>query len=790
MDKAYEPQRYEADIYRRWEQSGAFAPTNDPTAEPYCIIMPPPNANGELHAGHGMYVVEDIMTRYARMCGKAALWLPGTDHAGIETQVVFERELEKQGKSRFDYSRPEFYNLVKEFVLGKQHVILDGFRALGFSADWSRLKFTLDDDIVGVVYDTFRKMHDDGLVYRAKRIVNWCPRCHAGFADIELKYRTRLDPLYYVKYGPFVVATVRPELMYADTAIAVHPKDERYARYIGTTVPVELLWGKRELPVIAEPHVDPEFGSGAVKVTPAHDPNDWEMALNHGLEVINGLNTDGTLNQLAGRFAGMPTEQARSQIAKDLEERGLIDHIDMSYEHAVAVHDRDDTVIEPLTIEQWWVSVDKLKKPAIEAAKSGAIKFFPARYAKMYISWLENLRDWNISRQIAWGIPIPVYYNATGDAAKPDHIIAESDAEAEKTYGAGGFEKETDTFDTWFSSSQWPYATLMTARPGDFERFYPTAVMGTAREILYFWVTRMVMMGLYHTDKVPFQQVYLWGLVNDAHGKKMSKSRGNVVSPLVYTERYGADAFRLALTIGITPGVGGSISDEKIAGYRNFCNKLWNVARYALTKLSTDYSPAAPELRTDADHWLSGRLQTLCRQVTQNLDGFRFSEAGQLIYSFLWDDLADRYIEYSKQDLNADLLVYALETLLKLLHPIAPFVTEAIWANLSWRDGQLITEPWPEVALGADSQRAAAAETVFISAIAGQSKQAALQKRAALERTIARKQNLIRLTETKLQNAGFAANAPKAVVEREQQTLAETRSQLKELEGELAKLSG
>jgi len=794
MDKAYEPAKYESGIYAQWEQSGAFAPSDDPQhkMEPYCIIMPPPNANGILHTGHGMYTVEDIMIRFARKQGKAALWLPGTDHAGIETQVVFERELAKQGKSRFDYTREEFYDLAMKFTLDKQHQILDGFKSLGFSADWSRLKFTLDPDIIRVVYATFRQMHDDGLVYRANRIVNWCPHCHTGLADIELKHQSRIDPLYYIKYGPFVVATVRPETKFGDTALAVHPRDERYTEYVGQEVEFDDLLGKTKLKVIADDFVDPAFGTGVIKVTPAHDPNDWEISLRHQLEAKQAIGTDGRLTGIAGRYADMPVDEARTQVAHDLEERGLMDHVEMDYEHNVAIHDRCGTVIEPLVIEQWWVAVDKLKLPAIDVVKAGKIKFFPARFEKSYLNWLENLRDWNISRQIAWGIRIPVYYNASpdpNDKSKPDYIIAETEAEAEEIYGAGKYEAETDTFDTWFSSSQWPFATLQTSgHEGDFERFYPTAVMATMRDIQFLWVTRMVMLGIYRTGQIPFSNIYYWGAVNDAEGKKMSKSRGNTVDPQELTAQYGTDALRLALTIGITPGTGGSVSEAKVAGYRNFCNKLWNVARFTIGKLPDDYSPHQPELRTAADHWLAQKLTITTEQVTADMGRYRFSEAGQTIYALLWDDLADKYVEYAKGDFNADLMIMALETVLGLLHPIAPFVTEAIWSHLPDRPGrqsQLITEAWPTMDLKFDAARAQEFKREVIDVVARQDLD---KKLAALEREITQKRNLIRITEAKLANPDFAKNAPTEIVEREQTLLAETEAQIKELEGELGKI--
>jgi valyl-tRNA synthetase len=693
LDKNYDSKKYEADIYRRWEESGSFKPDLSAPKDPFTIIMPPPNANGDLHLGHAMYTVEDVMIRYRRMQGHKTLWLPGADHAGIETQVVYERLLEREGKSRFDLGRAEFYRQVDAFTKKNMATMISQVKSLGFSVDWSRLKFTLDDDIVEIVYDTFRRLHDAGYLYRGNRIVNWCPYCRSGFADIEVKYREQMDPLYYIKYGPFVLATVRPETKFGDTAIAVNPKDKRYAKYVGKTIKAEDLNGPIELKVIADDFVNPEFGTGVVKVTPAHDPNDWDMGQRHNLEMRQVIGTDGLMTEAAGKYAGMPVAEARAQVAHDLEERGLMDHVDMNYTHSVGYHDRCGTLIEPLVVDQWWLRVDELKKPVIKAIKDGDVKFVPQRFTKVAMSWMENLRDWNISRQNWWGIRIPAYYNATGDTSKPEYVIG-SEADAKKVYGEDGYEAEIDNFDTWFSSGQWPFATLMAT--GDFDRgFYPTSVMETGRDILFQWVTRMIMLGLFRTGEVPFRTVYLHGLVNDEHGKKMSKSKGNVINPLVMTDKYGTDALRLALTIGITPGNDGALSESKIEGYRNFANKLWNVARFILGQLPDDYSPAPPKLLSPADHWIAAKLEEAIKQVTKALEDYRFSDAGQMVYSLVWDDFADWYVEASKVQPNPDLLIASLETILKLLHPVAPFVTEAIWSEMPAHDSQLITAAWP-----------------------------------------------------------------------------------------------
>jgi valyl-tRNA synthetase len=703
LDKAYNPAQYEPDIYTQWEQSGAFSPDGnaaiqDPAKAPFSIILPPPNANGNLHTGHAMFVVEDIMTRYRRMQGHPTLWLPGMDHAGIETQVVYERELKKTGKSRFDLGREAFYAQVDAFTRSNMGNMISQLKSLGFSLDWSKLTYTLDQSVTKTVYDTFKRLHDDGYIYRGNRIVNWCPSCRSAFADIEIKYREQLDPLYYIKYGPFVLATVRPETKFGDTAIAVNPKDERYSQYVGQTIKADDLNGPIELTVIADDYVDPEFGTGVVKVTPAHDPNDWEMGQRHNLEVKQVIGTDGLLTQLTGKYAGMPVAEARTQVAHDLEERGLMDHVDMNYSHSVGVHDRCGTIIEPLTVEQWWLNVSELKKPVIAAIQRGqndepnGVKFVPERFTKPALDWMDNLRDWNISRQNWWGIRIPVCYNAGSDTSLPAYIIG-TEAEAIATYGEGKFEAETDNFDTWFSSGQWPYATLLST--GDFDRFYPTSVMETGRDILYLWVTRMIMLGLYRTQCVPFHTVYLHGMVTDGTGKKMSKSKGNVINPLEMTSKYGTDALRLALTIGITPGNDGALSEAKIEGYRNFCNKLWNVARFILGLLPDDYSPTDVKIENAADAWIYNRLAQTITEVTSAIEKYRFSEAGELVYSLAWNDFADWYLEASKGEQNLNMLMLGLETILLLAHPIAPFVTEAIWSKLPARKAQLIISPWP-----------------------------------------------------------------------------------------------
>jgi len=695
LEKDYEPSQYEKALYDRWESSGAFKPTentsNDASKAPYTIIMPPLNANGGMHAGHGMYVVEDIAARYRRMQGHPTLWLPGTDHAGIETQVVYERLLAKKGQSRFDLGREEFYRQVLAFTTENSPNIINQFRSMGFSADWSRLKFTLDADIVKIVYATFKKMHDDGHVYRGNRIVNWCTSCRSSFADIEVKFIDREDALYTLDYGSVRIATTRPETIFADSAVAVNPKDKLNGELVGGTATIPLI--DRPVPIIADEHVDLHFGTGALKVTPAHDKNDYEIGRRHSLPEISVIDLDGRLINVPEKYAGLTVVEARAAVLADLEAADrLIETKPLT--HSVGTHDRCGTVIEPLITEQWYLRVSQLNAPVIEAFEKGEISIYPDRFKKIALDWLRNEHDWNISRQNWFGIRMPIFYKESNDPDKTPYIVAADEAEAREYYGEGNYRAETDVFDTWFSSGQWPYVTLMAT--GDFDKgFFPTSVMMTGRDILTKWVTRMTMFSLYTTGSIPFKDVYLWGLVNDEHGKKMSKSKGNVLNPIEMTDKFGTDALRLALTIGITPGNDGTLSERKIEGYRNFCNKLWNVGRFILGQQPDGYSPIAPIAKSPADHWIMSKIDQAIEDVTASIEDYRFSEAGQTVYSLLWDDFADWYVEASKVDPNYDVLIYGLETILKLIHPIAPFVSEAIWSHLVWNKDMLIATAWP-----------------------------------------------------------------------------------------------
>jgi valyl-tRNA synthetase len=695
LSKAYNPLEHEADIYRLWEESGSFKPGSGRDGKkPFTIIMPPPNANGRLHLGHMMFVLEDIMTRYRRMQGHPTLWLPGTDHAGIETQFVYERDvLKPQGKTRFDVGREQLFKDIWAYSTESRETFLTQFKLLGFSADWSRLKYTMDPDIVETVYQTFRQMFNDGLVYRANRIVNWCPTCQAAFSDIEVDYTEREDALYELNYGTIHISTTRPETIFADVAIAVNPDDARYTAIIGQTATIPLT--DRPIAIISDSAVLPEFGTGALKITPAHSKEDYEIGRRHNLPEIQTIDKDGKLINVPDEFAGLSVEDGRDAVVSALDDAGfLVSTTPLS--HSVAVHDRCGTTIEPLITEQWYVRVKSLVEPTIAKLEANKIAIVPERFKKTTLAWLEQEHDWNISRQTWWGIRIPIYYKASNDPAKEPYICSWDEQEAIDYYGKGNFTAETDTFDTWFSSSQWPYATLQST--GDFGNgFYPTSVMETGRDIMTKWVTKMIWFGLYRTNKIPFHTVYLHGMVTDGSGKKMSKSKGNGIDPVAMTEKFGTDALRLALTIGITPGNDGSLSEAKIEGYRNFCNKLWNVARFILGQLPQDYSPTPVESKGITDDWMLAKINQAIGSVTIAIESYHFSEAGQLIYSLLWDDFADWYLEAAKVSPNHDLLIFGLETIITLLHPIAPFVTEAIWSVLPWHTNQLIVQPWPEV---------------------------------------------------------------------------------------------
>jgi len=703
LAKTYEPRHYEPATYALWESAAAFAP-NPSSKRHYSIVMPPPNANGNLHMGHAlMATIEDVLIRYHRMIGESAVYIPGADHAGFETWVVFEKMLEKEGKSRFDYSREQLYQMVWDFVAAQRGNMEVQLRELGASCDWSKLVFTLDKNVIDTAYQTFKKLWDDGLVYRGKRLVNYCTKHHTGFSDIEVEYEDRVTPLYYLKYGPFELATTRPETKFGDTAVAVHPDDKRYKQYIGKEITVEGVNGPFKVKVVADEYVDPAFGTGAVKITPAHDFNDWEVGERHDLPAIQVIDLDGRMTERAGRFAGMTVLEARAAVVEALKEKGLLVKVDENYRNRVGVCYKCKTVIEPMLLDQWFVKMKPLAKPAIKAVEQGSVTFYPDSKGRLVVDYLKNIRDWNISRQIPWGIPIPAFQNIDDEA----DWIFDTRVETENiTVNGKQYKRDPDTFDTWFSSGQWPFITTRHNPGGDLGDFYPTSVMETAADILYAWVTRMIIFGYYCTGRAPFKDVYLHGLVLDEHGQKMSKSKGNVLNPQETIEQYGSDALRMGLVANRAAGMNQAFSAATVVAGRNFCNKLWNMARYIEDKIGDDYHERTPQATTLADHWALERIATANKRITKLLDSYRFAEAYEALYHLIWDDIADWYIEASKTDLNKPLLAYTLETLLKLAHPFAPFVTETIWQTLQWEKDLLISSAWPKVYAGYDVAKA------------------------------------------------------------------------------------
>ena len=708
LPKVYEPSQYEADIYALWEKSRAFQP-NDKAGKHFSVVVPPPNANASLHIGFALTMtLQDIAVRYHRLKGERTLFVPGADHAGFETQAVYEKHLAKEGKSRFDFSREELYQQIWDFVAKNRKGFEEQFRQLGGSVDWDHFTFTLDEKVVKRAYATFKKMWDEGLIYRGERLVNYCTHHRTGFADIEVEYKAAKTPLYYMKYGPFTLATTRPETKFGDTAVAVHPDDKRYKKYVGQVLEIEGVNGPFTVQVVADEMVDPNFGTGVVKVTPAHSFDDWEVAQRHNLPAKRIINHDGTLNHETGRFAGMTILEARKAVVKALEEKGLLVKVDKDYENRMGFCYKCGTIIEPMLMEQWFVNMEPLAAGAIKVLEEGKITFYPEAKKDQLIGYLKGLRDWNISRQIAWGIPIPAFQNVDdSDDWIYDERIKEEIIEVDgKTY-----RRDPDVFDTWFSSSSWPYATLNFGDPknDDFKNFYPLSLMETGGEILYPWVSRMIMLGLYVTGDIPFESVYIHGYVMAEDGSKMSKSIGNVINAPEVIEKYGADALRMGVVAGRVPAVNRGYDSRKVEEARNFCNKLWNIARYIEDKtvqrtVLSGHSEASINPQTDADHWILSKLSQATNDIAAHLDNYRFAEAYDTLYHFVWDDFADWYIEASKAAENPGLLAFTLEAILKLMHPFAPFVTETIWQTLG-KDSVLATAGWPAIP-SADSKRA------------------------------------------------------------------------------------
>jgi len=694
LAKNYEPKEYEADIYALWEKERAFTPSSGGDNS-FTIIMPPPNANANLHIGYALTAaLEDIATRYNRMLGRPTLLLPGADHAGFETQSVFEKKLAKEGKSRFDFTRDELYKQIYDFVAENRGSFETQIRAMGVSCDWTRYTFTLDDKIVKQAYSTFKKMWDEKLIYRGERLVNYCTYHGTGFADIEVVYEDSVSPLYYLKYGPFTLATTRPETKFGDTAVAVHPDDSRYKEWIDKVITVEGVNGPFEIRVLADKMVDPDFGTGVVKITPAHDFNDWEVGQRHNLEVKQVIDHDGKLNHHAGRFQGMTVAEARKAVVDALKEKNLLIKVDENYKNRVGKCYKCGTVIEPMVLEQWFIDMKSLAKHAIKALDSDTITFYPQAKKDQLITYLKGLKDWNISRQIAWGIPIPAFRNINDPT---EWIYNEQVSQEIIEVDGKKYSRDPDVFDTWFSSSSWPYSTLGGRGEKDFKEFYPTSLMETGGEILYPWVSRMIMLGLYETGEVPFREVYIHGYVMAEDGSKMSKSLGNVIDPIPVIEQYGSDALRMGIISGRSPAVNRGYDTRRIEEARNFCNKLWNIARFIEGLGEFDISKARPDAKTVADHWILDQLNKGIGSISSQLENYRFSEAYETLYHLIWDDVADWYIEANKNQPNQVLLNYVLATILKLTHPFAPFVSETIWQSLHTNDNSLLaTSSWPK----------------------------------------------------------------------------------------------
>ncbi len=686
----YDPRQAEETWYRTWEARGYFRADPFAKARPYCIVMPPPNVTGSLHIGHALNnTLQDVLIRWKRMDGFNTLWQPGTDHAGIATQVVVERQLAAEGLTREGLGREAFVRRVWKWKEESGGTIIRQLKRLGASCDWERERFTMDPGLSAAVREVFVRLWEEGLIYRGDYIVNWCPRCRTVLSDLEVEYEDRAAELYYVKYGPLSLATVRPETKLGDTALAVHPKDRRYARYVDQTIDIPSVEGSIRMRVVADAAVDPKFGTGVIKVTPAHDPVDFEIGRRHGLEVRQVIGFDGRMNDRAGKYAGLDRFEARRRIVEDMTALGLIERVE-PYQHRVGTCYRCRTVVEPLPSKQWYVRTQPLAERALQAVREGRTRIVPRPWVKTYNAWLTGIRDWCISRQLWWGHRLPVWYC---DADGSVHVSREDLTECPACRGP--LRRDEDVLDTWFSSGLWPFSTLgWPQETPELKTFYPTATLVTAYDILFFWVARMMMLGLYVRGEVPFREVYIHALVRDAEGEKMSKSKGNVIDPLEVMERYGTDALRFTLAALAAQGREIRLSNERIEGYRNFANKVWNAARFVLSNLE-GYRPAlARKARpTLAERWIRSRLARTVVATRQALAAYRFNDAAGAVYQFLWHEYCDWFLEWSKLTLYRGddpaararvqaTLLEVLETTLRLLHPFMPFLTEEIWQRL------------------------------------------------------------------------------------------------------------
>ncbi len=708
MNPTYQPEEVESRWYAIWEDAGAFRPEVNPDGEPYCIVIPPPNVTGVLHMGHALdHAIQDVIIRRKRMQGYSALWLPGTDHAGIATQNVVERELREEGLTRHDIGRDAFVERVWEWKAKSGDIITRQMRKLGDSTDWSRQRFTFDEGLSVAVRKVFVTLYEEDLIYRANRIINWCPRCHTALSEIEVEHEDDPGELTYIKYpfsdgsGFITVATTRPETMLGDTAIAVHPEDDRYSDVIGKTVTLPLM--DREIPVVGDEGVEHEFGTGAVKVTPAHDPLDFEIGQRHNLDSVTVIDTEAKITLAGGEFAGMDRFEAREAVRSRLRELDAIDKVE-EHPHSVGHCSRCHTVVEPLLSLQWFVEVQPLVGPAIEAVKTGRTKFIPKRWEKNYFHWMENLQDWCVSRQLWWGHRIPAWYCNTCD----ETIVSMQDP-TECTCGSNDLRRDEDVLDTWFSSALWPFSTLgWPEETDDLARFYPTSTLVTGFDIIFFWVARMMKMGIHFTDDAPFTDIVIHGMVRDADGRKMSKSTGNALDPLELIAEYGADSVRLALIQSAAPGHDIPLNTDWVDASRRFGNKLWNATRFAAEFMDVAGVPIEggyPQDPGPEDAWILARLGEVASEVDRLLDEYRLSDAYGLLYAFAWSEVFDWYLEMAKTIAKDDTraatmrqtLGVVLRDVLKLFHPAIPFITEELWSTLGDGGDLLITAAWPDV---------------------------------------------------------------------------------------------
>lgn len=707
LAKAYEPKEVEDRIYDFWMKGKYFHAEVDPKKKPYTIVIPPPNITGQLHLGHAMdETLQDTLIRWRRMQGYSALWLPGTDHASIATEAKIVEAMRKEGITKEEIGREKF--LERAWAWKDQYGgrIVEQLKKLGSSCDWDRLRFTMDEGCNKAVNHVFKKLYDKGLIYRGERIINWCPHCKTSISDAEVVFEEKEGSFWHLRYplsdgsGYIELATTRPETMLGDTAVAVHPDDERYKALVGKTVILPLV--NKEIPIIADSYVEQDFGTGVVKITPAHDPNDFEVGLRHNLPVINVMDDGGVINENGGKYAGMPALEARKQIVKDLDEAGFLIKIE-PIKHNVGTCYRCGTVVEPRVSTQWFVKMEPLAKPAIDAVKDGDIRFIPERMDKVYYNWMENIKDWCISRQLWWGHQIPAWYCECGET-----IVSEIVPTVCPKCGGTHLTRDPDTLDTWFSSALWPFSTLgWPDNTEELKYFYPTNTLVTGYDIIFFWVARMIFSGLEHMGEVPFNTVFFHGLIRDAQGRKMSKSLGNGVDPLDVISVYGADALRFTLVTGNSPGNDLRFSEEKVSASRNFANKIWNAARFILMNIEgKDIDCALPKKLYTSDKWILNRFNNVTAAVTENLEKFELGMAVSKLYDFIWDDFCDWYIELAKIRMNgadeesADsarrVLVWTMSNTLKLLHPFMPYITEEIWQTLPHDGEALIVAKWPE----------------------------------------------------------------------------------------------